>query len=302
MIVGRFAPSPTGPMHLGTLFAAVSSFLSARSAGGRWLVRLEDLDTPRVVAGSANEILRTLEDCGLEWDGEVEYQSQRHALYEQALETLRLKDLAYDCSCSRADLQRMASAPAAGDPRDNRVYPGTCRLQQRGGVPSRAVRFVVPDEKITFDDRVAGRFEENVKRSCGDFVIKRADGPFAYQLAVVVDDALQGVTEVVRGGDLLDSTARQIVLQRALEFPTPAYAHLPLLTNEAGAKLSKRDGAALALRSRAPAATESALHQALELAIAGKIRKGSAKEMLAEAISLFDVRRLAVLGPNIVVR
>src|SRR5258706_4091373 len=236
---GRFAPSPTGPLHLGSLVAAVGSWLFARRAGGRWLVRMEDLDTPRVVPGSADEILRALERYGLTWDGDVGYQSRRIALYDDALATLRARSLVYDCACSRADLQRAASAPVGREP----VYPGTCRNGLPPGREARAIRFRAPDGVIAFDDMILGRSEEDVFETTGDFVVRRADGLYAYQLAVVVDDAAQGVTQVVRGADLLTSTARQIALQRALGFPTPSYAHLPLVMNADGAKLWERDGA-----------------------------------------------------------
>jgi glutamyl-Q tRNA(Asp) synthetase len=242
-VIGRFAPSPTGPLHLGSLVAAVGSWLSARSRGGRWLVRMEDLDRPRVIAGADQEILAALRRYGLEWDGEVVYQSRRVSLYEAALQSLRERGLVFDCACSRAELQRAASAPAAGDPAEReRVYPGTCR----GGLPegrvARAVRFRAPERVISFVDRRAGMVEENVALRTGDFVVKRADGVFAYQLAVVVDDEAQGVTEVVRGADLLDSTARQIALQEALGYHRPEYEHLPLVLAPDGSKLGKRDG------------------------------------------------------------
>ena len=235
-VTGRFAPSPTGPLHLGSLVAAVGSWLYARAADGRWLVRIEDIDTPRVVPGSAEEILAALRRYALEWDGEVVWQSRRTALYERALEELKAKGLVYDCACSRADLQRAASAPLGREP----VYPGTCRNGIAEGKVARAIRFRVPDGVVPFDDLVLGRIEEDAG---GDFVVRRADGLFAYQLAVVVDDAEQGVTQVVRGADLLYSTPRQIALQRALGYPTPEYAHLPLVVNPDGAKLGKRDGA-----------------------------------------------------------
>lgn len=238
-VTGRFAPSPTGPLHLGSLVAAVASWLYARAEGGRWLVRVEDIDRPRVVDGSSEEILAALVRYGLEWDGEIVWQSQRTALYEEALATLRANGLVYDCACSRADLQRAASAPLGAEP----VYPGTCRSGIPAGRVARAIRFRAPDETIAFDDVIAGPGEEDVARQTGDFVVRRADGLFAYQLAVVVDDAEQGVTQVVRGADLLSSTPRQIALQRALGYPTPAYAHVPLVVNADGSKLSKRDGA-----------------------------------------------------------
>ena len=242
MITGRFAPSPTGPLHLGSLVAAVGSWLHARAAGGRWLVRMEDLDTPRVVPGADRDILDALRLYGLEWDGDVVYQSQRVALYEDALNALRARGAVFDCACSRAELQRSASAPASGDPAE-RIYPGTCRNGLPPGRVARAVRFRAPDRLIAFHDRIVGPVEENVAARTGDFVIKRADGVFAYQLAVVVDDAEQGVTEVVRGVDLLDSTARQIALQDALSLPHPQYGHLPLVLAPDGTKLGKRDGA-----------------------------------------------------------
>jgi len=235
MTTGRFAPSPTGPLHLGSLVAALGSWLFARRAGGRWLVRMEDLDTPRVVPGSADEILETLRRYDLNWDGDVVFQSQRTALYEAALSILRAQKLVYDCGCSRADLQRAASAPVGVEP----VYPGTCRNGLPPGKAARAIRFRASDDVIAFDDLLCGRIEGQAD----DFIVRRADGVFAYQLAVVVDDAAQGVTQVVRGRDLLSSTPRQIALQHALGYPAPEYAHLPLVTNPDGSKLGKRDGA-----------------------------------------------------------
>jgi glutamyl-Q tRNA(Asp) synthetase len=245
---GRFAPSPTGPLHLGSLVAALGSWLFARARGGRWLVRMEDLDTPRVVPGTADAILRTLERFGLTWDGEVVLQSQRTGRYEEALRILRVKELVYPCACSRADIARAASAPVRGDEGDaadgaGLVYLGTCRPGLPPGRVARAYRFRVPHGLFTFRDLLFGPVSENLEVSVGDFVVKRADGPYAYQLAVVVDDAAQGITEVVRGADLFDSTARQIALQRALALPTPSYAHLPLVLAPDGRKLGKRDGA-----------------------------------------------------------
>jgi len=202
---------------------------------------MEDLDRPRVVPGADRDMLDTLERYGLTWDGEVVYQSQRIPLYDEALETLRRKNLIFDCACSRAELQRAASAPAASDPTEL-VYPGTCRGGLPAGRVARSVRFRASGV-IAFDDLIAGHVEEDVATSTGDFVIKRADGVFAYQLAVVVDDEAQGVTQVVRGADLLASTPRQIALQRALGYRTPVYAHVPVVVGPDGVKISKRDGA-----------------------------------------------------------
>jgi glutamyl-Q tRNA(Asp) synthetase len=227
---GRFAPSPTGPLHAGSLLAAVGSYLDARTAGGRWLVRIEDLDTARVIPGCADQILGTLEAYGFEWDGDVVRQSHRRDAYREALGLLEGAGRAYRCSCSRKDL--------AGDDSDgSQGYPGTCR-----GGPSRsgptAMRFRVSDRPVTFDDLFLGSqaFET---RALGDCVVERRDGLPSYQLAVVVDDAWQGVTRVVRGADLVASTPWQIELQAALGLPRPIYGHLPLLTEPGGEKLSK---------------------------------------------------------------
>jgi len=284
--VGRFAPSPTGPLHLGSLVAAVGSFLFARSAGGRWLVRLEDLDTPRSVPGAADEILRALERHGLFWDGAVESQSLRVARYEEALLELRAQDLAFDCACTRAEILRSASAPLAPDP----VYPGTCRSGLQPGRAPRAVRFRCGAGVIRFHDAVFGAVEEEPAVAVGDFVVKRADGPFAYQLAVVVDDAAQGVTQVVRGADLLSSTARQIALQRALGLPTPRYAHLPLVLGADGRKLGKREGA-LPITALHEDRARSALRLALVL-LGQDAAEGPVHEVVAEAVTRFDPARI----------
>jgi glutamyl-Q tRNA(Asp) synthetase len=264
---GRFAPSPTGPLHLGSLVAAVGSWLYARRSNGRWLVRIEDIDTPRVVPGSPEEILAALTRYGLEWDGEVVWQSRRTQLYADALATLRARGFVYDCGCSRAD----------------GVYPGTCRDGLPAGREARAVRFRVPDEVIAFDDLLHGRVEENVATSVGDFVVKRADGLFAYQLAVVVDDAEQLVTQVARGDDLLSSTARQIALQRALGYATPEYVHLPLVLNAEGAKLSKRDGA-LPLPTLDDRRVVETLAIALQF-LGIEVEESTPREMLETALS-----------------
>jgi glutamyl-Q tRNA(Asp) synthetase len=237
-IVGRFAPSPTGPLHFGSLIAAVGSYCLARRGGGRWLVRIEDLDTPRVAPGAADEILFTLEALGLHWDGEVLRQSRRHEAYRAALEQLRGQGMLYDCACSRREI--LASAPHPGE--EGPVYPGTCRQGLPAGRTPRAVRVRVPERPIGFADGVFGWFEQSLAREVGDFVLRRADGMYAYQLAVVVDDAASGVNQVVRGADLLGSTPRQIFLLECLGLPIPAYLHLPLALNADGSKLSKRCG------------------------------------------------------------
>lgn len=240
-VVGRFAPSPTGPLHLGSLVAAVGSYLFARRDGGLWLMRMDDLDTPRVVPGMADDILRTLEALGFEWDGPVVRQSLRGEAYASALTKLTEQGRVYPCGCSRAEIVRIGSAPHG---RDGEVrYPGLCRQGLPPGKSARALRVRVTDEPISFCDGVMGVVTENLAESCGDFVVKRADGPYAYQLAAVVDDADAGVTQVVRGADLLLSTPRQIYLQRLLGYAVPAYFHLPLVTGGHGAKLSKRDNA-----------------------------------------------------------
>ena len=287
--VGRFAPSPTGPLHLGSLVAAVGSFLFARSAGGRWLIRIEDLDSARVLPGSEEEILAALQGYGLEWDGTPVRQSDRLPLYREALNELRASGSAFDCACSRADLRRSASAPAPGEEASELLYPGTCRNGLSDGRPARAVRFRAPDEPIVFDDLVLGRMEDNVARSTGDFVIHRADQVFAYQLAVVVDDADQGVTQVVRGADLLSSTARQITLQRALGLPTPQHGHLPLVLSVDGSKLGKRDGA-LPLPSLDGTTIRHTLALALRILGLPEVEQAHPAAMLREALDRFEVK------------
>ena len=240
---GRFAPSPTGLLHAGSLVAALASWLDARAHGGRWLVRIEDVDTPRCVAGAGEAILGQLAACGLVPDEPVGWQHTRDEAYTAALHTLRDRGVAYDCGCTRADID--AALAAAGRPHQRfgeRVYPGTCRAGLQGK-PARAVRLRV-DGVIDWFDRRLGPQRQDLTADVGDFVLKRADGLWAYQLAVVVDDAAQGISDVVRGEDLADNTARQIALQRALGLPTPRYLHTPLVRAADGHKLSKQNGAA----------------------------------------------------------
>lgn len=232
---GRFAPSPTGLLHAGSLTTAVGSYLQARTQGGEWLLRMEDLDPPREMPGASAAILRTLEALGFAWDGPVVYQSQRLDAYQQALDHLVAQQRAYPCTCTRREI---ALAGQAG--LDGVVYPGTCRAGLPAGRTGRAWRLRVPVGLTHVVDGLHGLIEQDVLACVGDYVLKRADGLFAYQLAVVVDDAWQGVNAVVRGADLLDSTTRQIVLQQALGVATPSYVHLPVLVNAAGEKLSKQ--------------------------------------------------------------
>jgi len=236
---GRFAPSPTGALHAGSLVAALASWLDARAHQGTWLVRIEDLDPPREVPGATRRILDELAVLGLHGDEAPVCQSDRGELYQQALDRLADRGLVYGCACSRTDI----AAAQAGLGLPAHVYPGTCRAGT-GGRRARALRVRVPDEVVGFVDRRCGAFAQDLAREVGDFVVRRADGLWAYQLAVVVDDAEQRITDVVRGADLLDSTPRQIWLQRALGLPTPRYLHVPVVTNAHGEKLAKQTGAA----------------------------------------------------------
>ena len=240
---GRFAPSPTGPLHAGSLVAARASYLDARAHHGRWLLRIEDIDEPRTVSGAAETICDSLAAMGMHPDGEVIWQSQRKARYEVAF--AQLSEHIYPCGCSRKEIADSRTGIASDGAA---IYPGTCRHGLAEGKTTRAWRLRVPPAisataVITFEDRWLGRITENLSKSTGDFVLKRADGFWAYQLAVVVDDAEQGITDVVRGADLLGSTARQIYLQRLLQLPTPRYMHVPVVNNAAGEKLSKQTGA-----------------------------------------------------------
>ena len=262
--VGRFAPSPTGPLHAGSLVAALASWLDAKAHGGQWLVRIEDVDTPRCVPGAAQTILQQLADCGLHPDQPPVYQSQRSTLYQHALDQLIAQSRAYPCGCSRQDIQTaLATTNRQHERHDALVYPGTCR-HGLNGKPARSWRFLstfypsnapgdqhtraraAPDiiaDQIEWVDRRLGAQRQNVSAVVGDFVLKRADGLWAYQLAVVVDDAAQGITHIVRGSDLAGNTARQIMLQRALGLPQPQYLHTPLVLGLDGHKLSKQNGA-----------------------------------------------------------
>lgn len=247
--IGRFAPSPTGPLHAGSLVAALASWLDARAHGGRWLVRMEDADTPRCVPGAASFILHQLATCGLVSDEPVVHQSQRGALYQAALDQLIGQGLAYGCACSRKDIEHALTAQGLQRERHHAApYPGSCRPDRGGlqGRPARAWRLLLQAGKasqLQWNDRLLGAQVQQVDTEVGDFVLKRADGLWAYQMAVVVDDAAQGITHVVRGADLTDNTPRQMLLQQALTLPTPVYLHTPLVLGTNGEKLSKQNGA-----------------------------------------------------------
>ena len=242
--IGRFAPSPTGPLHAGSLVAALASWLDARAQGGQWLVRIEDVDSTRCRPGMDQTILQQLAACGLISDQPVIYQSRRVQLYQQALEQLIASGHAYPCGCSRRDIELALQHSGQGKPRHGElIYPGTCRH----GLPGRSARAwrltTEATAPLLWQDRRLGEQSQDVATEVGDFILKRADGCFAYQLAVVVDDAAQGISDVVRGEDLADNTARQILLQRTLNLPTPRYLHTPLVLGTNGEKLSKQNGA-----------------------------------------------------------
>lgn len=234
---GRFAPTPSGPLHFGSLIAALASYLDARANGGHWLVRIEDLDPPRCMPGASDTILRQLEAHGLEWDGEVIYQSTRTEAYREALEQLRRNDLTYPCTCSRSEIRAVAERMGSEGP----IYPGTCRTRHLKPGPPHAMRLDTLGAAVDFKDRVCGPIRQDIAHELGDFVIWRVEDIAAYHLAAVVDDAWQGITDVVRGADLLDSTPRQILLQRLLGLPEPRYMHLPLALAANGQKLSKQN-------------------------------------------------------------
>lgn len=284
--VGRFAPSPTGPLHAGSLVAALASWLDARAHGGQWLVRIEDVDMPRCVPGADQIILQQLAACGLHPDSPPVYQSQRGDLYQRALDQLTEAGLAYPCGCTRADIAHANAALGLNKPRHgDLVYPGTCRPSQGGlkGKPARAWRLQVPDapdDLIDWIDRRLGPQQQHLASAVGDFVIKRADGLWAYQLAVVVDDAEQGITDIVRGEDLHDNTPRQMLLQRWLGLPTPRYMHTPLVLGDNGEKLSKQNGA-MALDVTAPLQALKDAGRALGLACHGQ----TLADWLGEAVA-----------------
>ena len=236
---GRFAPSPTGELHFGSLIAAVGSYLDAKSNGGEWLVRIEDLDKPREVPAASYKILKSLEVLGMEWDHEVIYQNQRKNIYENALTVLNKRGLIYPCTCTRKEISNSSIAGISGQ-----IYSGTCRNNVQNDDQLGAVRIKTNNNIIEFKDTLHGLINQNLQNETGDFILRRSDKIYAYQLAVVVDDSAQGITNIVRGADLLDSTPRQIYLQKLLGYPTPTYMHLPVAVNNYGEKLSKQTKAA----------------------------------------------------------
>ena len=284
---GRFAPSPTGPLHFGSLVAALGSFLEAKRHDGAWLLRIEDLDPPREQPGAADAILRTLEACGMGWDGEPLYQSRRGAAYRTALERLQARGLVYPCGCTRREIADSGLA-RDGTP----IYPGTCRNGLAAGKSARALRLRVNAEVIEFEDALQGRVRQDLADEVGDFVLLRADGLYAYQLAVVVDDAAQGISDVVRGADLLDSTPRQIYLQRLLGLPAPRYLHLPAAVNAAGEKLSKQTFAA-PVDARDPVPVLAQVLAFLGQAPPAELGRASLAEFWRWALAHWEVKRIA---------
>ena len=293
--VGRFAPSPTGWLHAGSMVAALASWLDARAHGGRWLVRIEDVDGPRCIAGAEDAILRQLAECGLHPDAPPLRQSDRGALYAQALERLHAAGRAYGCRCTRREIAQALQARGLGRERHgDLVYPGTCRPGGPQPVPwpeARAVRLLTcaddgRDTVIDWQDRRLGAQRQNLSREVGDFVLRRADGLWAYQLAVVVDDAAQGVTDIVRGEDLADNTPRQILLRRHLGLPQPRHLHTPLVLAADGQKLSKQNGAAPVDTGR-PAEVLAAAARALGLDLSESL---SADAVRAEALRQWRLR------------
>ncbi|CAM3809430.1 tRNA glutamyl-Q(34) synthetase GluQRS [Polynucleobacter antarcticus] len=267
---GRFAPSPTGPLHAGSLVAALGSWLDAKKQRGQWLLRIEDLDTPRCIPGADQEIMRQLLACGLSWDEEPSWQSERKEGYQEALECLNERSLVYSCICSRQSITSTLEADGLITPRNQEiVYPGTCRpkaIQPQQAIQDPSIKVAYrlalpPNQSIKFEDLALGTQKQNLNTEVGDFVLRRRDGLFTYQLALVVDDALQGITHVVRGQDLLSNTARQIHLQQALEYSVPEYLHLPLVLDEHGEKLSKQT-LAVAVHTEDASQSLTALRQA----------------------------------------
>jgi glutamyl-Q tRNA(Asp) synthetase len=281
---GRFAPSPTGPLHLGSLYTALAGFLQAKAAGGEWLLRIDDVDPYRTAPGAADRIRHSLEALGLHWDGPTLYQSSRSERYRAALAELQSRELVYPCTCSRKDLA--GSGPAIP------VYPGFCRNKKLSTHrQSHALRILTEGAGIAFQDRIQGRIGQDLERDVGDFILFRRDQVYAYHLATVLDDAEQGITEVLRGFDLLDSTPRQIFLQRCLDLPEPTYAHIPILVDRSGQKLSKQSFAPEA-ETRDPGGLLFHLLGLLRQDPPAELASAPAPEILEWAIAHWDLSRL----------
>jgi glutamyl-Q tRNA(Asp) synthetase len=270
--VGRFAPTPSGPLHFGSLVAALASYLDAHAHGGQWLLRIEDIDPPRCQVGASDDILRTLDLFGLHWHGEVLYQSQQLDYYHQALAELQQQGRLFYCTCSRSQLK------------GHSTYPGFCRAQQSAPEDPHSTRICAPDLELGFSDLFMPSYQENLAQQVGDFILQRKDGPYAYQLAVVVDDALQSINHVIRGADLYDQTPRQIFLQRCLGYSTPSYGHIPLIMSPQGQKLSKQNLATAITAEQAPALITDAL-QRLGQALPKELHKAPIAEQLSWGIS-----------------
>jgi glutamyl-Q tRNA(Asp) synthetase len=288
-LCGRFAPTPSGPLHFGSLLAAAGSYLNVRSRGGRWLLRIDDLDQARCIPGLATQFQTTLETFGFEWDGSVHFQSDRIETYASAVSALQAGKHCYACRCSRAAIAAAHTADPASEP----IYPGTCREDPTAGTQPHALRFRIdPDDAVVeYVDVFQGPVRQDCRREAGDFVIQRRDGPFAYHLAVVVDDELQGVTEIVRGADLLSSTPRQILLQRSLGYRTPRYGHLPLLTEPDGQKLAKSRRAVPLEASDAPRQLWQVLNW-LEQSPPAALLRAPVREIWTWAIANWQPERL----------
>ena len=282
--IGRFAPSPTGPLHFGSLIAAVASFLDAKANNGLWLLRMEDLDPLREPKGAAEKILDQLINLGLEWDGELLYQSTRLDHYDKILQQLVKKELCYECDCTRPAIKSMGS-----------IYNGHCRNKISNPGSDYAIRLRTENDIIEFNDLVQGNYRQNLEAEVGDFVIVRKDKLFAYQLAVVADDALQNITHIIRGNDLIDSTPRQIYLQQLLNYKTPTYGHIPIIINAQGQKLSKQHFAAPIDTEHGP----KLIHQAMKflgLSPPATIQQTTVKEQLAWGIAVWDIQAVPKLA------
>jgi len=293
--IGRYAPTPSGPLHFGSLVAAVGSYLQARKNKGLWLLRIEDIDPPREVPGATTAIIHTLEAYGFEWDGDISYQSQRLEYYAAALTQLKQKQQLYACSCSRKFLLKTAQHGQYGV-----IYPGTCRHNHSTELEQQhSLRLKTQSQKTCFTDLLQGDYCQNIATDIGDFIVKRSDGLYSYQLAIVVDDMLQGITEIVRGADLLDSTPRQIYLQQQLDYPSPNYMHLPIACNSQGQKLSKQHHAK-PLTDKHPVLNLCKAMKFLGFKVTTEIKESSIADFWTWAIDIWDISKVPTKNDTIV--